>query len=346
MRRPMDTHEAALLTSFRSAQLVARKLVLQFTARTDQHLREMLTFALEDQTISGYPFVFTCAFSRRQEDYKKVTRLAAAIHLAQSSTFITDDIFDHGEIRYGREAMHLRYGIPYAVIVAELLQATAQATIDEELHSGRFGRVAAVSKLLNRLLGEVYLGQYLDLHSSADPGITRRQYYRIISLGAGRFFAAIARCGALLAKKPSAEVEALTRFGHAYGMALFIADDVIDIVGTPSDTYKSARSDLRQRRMRLPMILALQFSKPRPRAILRGFLRCNQASVAEIVRIIEEVGAIEACQMIARRYLRRALRSLEPVQTRITRGSLHWLAEDLMNSWPLRPGRPRTASRP
>ena len=56
----------------------------------------MMLFAVRRHTPSDYPFLFRYAASRTEEDGATVKNLAAAVHLLQSSTIITDDILDAG----------------------------------------------------------------------------------------------------------------------------------------------------------------------------------------------------------------------------------------------------------
>ena len=65
----------------------------------------------------------------------------------------------------------------------------------------------------------------------------------MIALGAGRFFQNVACSGALLAGKPEKEVRILSRFAYSYGMALFIIDDIIDMLPARV-TGKTYASDL------------------------------------------------------------------------------------------------------
>jgi geranylgeranyl pyrophosphate synthase len=349
----MRDSEAALRDSFLAAQAGARRIVYRYVSPADKYLRKMIGFALDDQNLSEYPFILDSAFSRREGDGGKIARLAACIHLLQSSTFITDDIFDRGVLRYGRPAVHCRYGISDAIIVAELLQSAALQTAAEELASGRFSHAARVNALLNRILVDLYVGQSLDLRGSSRISTTRSEYYRIIGLGAGRFLSTVARCGALLAGKPPLESEALAQYGHAYGMALFILDDVVDVLESSARTGKTERADIKQRRMRLPMICALQLSRGPQRGLLRDFLlRRASPGAAHVAALLHDCGAVEASVLIARRWLRRAIGALAPLHRDHSAVRLQWLAEDLwvqsLGSWatkiPLHPaGHPRRA---
>jgi geranylgeranyl pyrophosphate synthase len=327
----MDRNELAFRVTFRETLSSAKKLVMNGVPKTDAGLCKLMAFALHNQTPSGYPFVLRYAFCRRERDGRKILKVAAAVHLLQQSSFITDDIFDRGELRYGDRPVYLKYDVNHAVIAAELLQGIALRCVSEELAGSGLRNTAIVFKLFNQMLLDGYVGQYLDIFNSARPTVTLGEYYRMIALGAGRIFQNVACSGALLAGKPNEEVHILSKFAYSYGMALFIIDDIIDMLPA-RDTGKTYASDLKRRRMRLPLILALRLANRSQRQLLHRFLRKNrthQPRIQQVASVIRDCGALKASQRVASRYLSRSLRSLAKLPASITRERFGWLAERL-----------------
>jgi geranylgeranyl pyrophosphate synthase len=291
-----------------------------------------MALVLRKQTASGYPFVLKYAFCRRERDGKKILKIAAAVHLLQQSSFLTDDIFDRGELRYGNRPVYLEYDVNHAIIAAELLQGIALRCVSEELAWSGFRNATMVFELLNQILLDGYVGQYLDIVNSARPGVTLREYYRMIALGAGRAFQNLARFGALLAGKPKEEVRELSKFAYNYGMALFIIDDIVDML-PPRETGKTYAGDLKGRRMHLPLIMAIRMANPSQKKLLHRFLRENaphRPRIEQVATVIRDCGALEASQRIARRYLNASLRSLSKLPPGIATDHFRWLAKRLL----------------
>lgn len=329
------SYQPELRESFRRIKPLAKSLVLRRIGRSDRHLRELISFCLDGQTTSEYPFVFQYSFCRTPADAEKVRKISAAVHLLQSSGLITDDIFDGARRRYHAKAVHIQYDVSYAIIAAELMQCVALETISAEVAAGRFANKLLALHTFNKLLTDMYLGQYLDIYNGANPRVHQRDYDRVIANGVGYFFANLARCGALLSGKPAAEVRNLANFGYHYGMALMVSDDVIDLIHKPARTGKNFATDLKGRKMRLPVILALRMGTPRIREAIRRFLRGKKSSTAEVAKIaalIRTSGALEACSPLARRHRNLSLDSLYGVKTRLTRESLTWLAGSLLRA--------------
>jgi len=330
----MDENELAFRLTFRQTLSSAKHLVMKSVANTNAGLRKLMAFALHSHTPSGYPFVLKYSFCRRERDGEKILTIAAAVHLLQQSSFITDDIFDCGELRYGDRPVYLKYDVNQAIIAAELLQAIALRCASEELARNCFRNTEIVFKLLNGILLDGYVGQYLDIFNSARPTITRREYCHVIALGAGRFFQNVARCGALLADKPEEEVRILSKFAYSYGMALFILDDTIDMLPARA-TGKTYASDLKGRRMRLPIIMALRLANRSQRQLLDRFLRKKtprEPRIEQVAAVIRDCGALQASLLIANEYLTSSLRSLAKLTPSLTTQRFRWLAERLLVS--------------
>jgi geranylgeranyl pyrophosphate synthase len=322
--------------TFQEAHAVARRLLRRHVSPADAPLPEILRDTIRGQSTSEYPFVFKYAFCSRGSDAGRIRTLTGAVHLLQSSGYVTDDIFDRTPLRYGEKAVHIRYGVDTAIIAGTLMQTIALEAISAELARGRFPNAGEAMTVFHRIIRELFVGQFLDIRNSASLRVTERDYFRVIALGVGRYFGHVARCGALLAGKDRSQVEALTAFGTHYGLAVFLTDDILDIRVKPRSSGLLAGSDLMNRRMRLPVLRALRLAGPRDRAALRRFLLhpgpAGRAGYDRIAAIIERSGALLSCRATAQRQVEAALRSLRRVPPGYGVAMLRWLAETLMKA--------------
>lgn len=328
----MDENEIAFRTTFQQTLARARRLVTNRLPSVKPRLRKLIAYALHNRVPSAYPFMLKYAFCRRERDGQAILNIAAALHLLQQSSLITDDIFDSGEVRYARRPVYIRYGVNHAIIAAELLQTIALRCVSEEATKGCFRSGEIACKFFDEILLDGYVGQYLDLFNTGRPSMTLREYYRMIELGSGRVFRRAALCGALLAGKPKKEIHILGQFAYAYGMALFIIDDTIDMLPA-SATGKTYASDLKGRRMRLPMILALRLANRNQKTLLNRFLRkktVRDPDVDQVARAIRDCGALRTSLRIANRYLASALSKIARLPPSLTTRRLRWLAERLL----------------
>ena len=96
---------------------------------------------------------------------------------------------------------------------------------------------------------------------------------------------------------------------------------------------------LRNRRMRLPVLLALRMASARDAAFLRGLYRKARPGMGEVRRaagIVCRSGALEACQREAERHISRALAALRGLRRTVPVARLRWLAETLLETQDLK----------
>ena len=322
--------------TFQAVHSISKLIVRNNFATNDTDAKKLIELALHEQIPSEYPFLFKYSYCNSEQDWEEIKILAAAVHLIQTSTFVIDDIFDSSIIRNHNKTICGKYGTHYAIVAGELLQSLALETITSELERRRFANGYTAIRTFNEILQEVYLGQYLDMYNSADRRTTVRKYYKVISLTTGNFLANVAKCGALLSNKPESDIQFLTGFGYQYGMAMQVADDIVDITEPPSATGKSFANDLRCRRMRLPYIMALRMTHDKKDlACLKGFLQRSETSTKDVnyvARLIEKCGAIAACKLVARRFALASLHSLSNLNNTLAKESLGWLSESLLGN--------------
>ena len=89
-----------------------------------------------------------------------------------------------------------------------------------------------------------------------------------------------------MAGLPAGLTEALADFGHSYGMAFQIVDDILDVISTDDALGKPAGHDLREGNYTLPVLLAVQSSGgERLRSILGpGLSPAEAESARRIIR--------------------------------------------------------------
>lgn len=151
---------------------------------------------------------------------------ALAVEMIQAASLVHDDFVDGDTVRRGRPAAWTKLSPRRAVLLADLVFATA---IEKMARAG--GREGAT---LAHSIAAMARGAVEETVDQADG------YRRIIQLKTGSLFAAAARLGALAAGADEWTLEAATRFGARTGEAYQVADDLAD---APHDAHVRGRMD-------------------------------------------------------------------------------------------------------
>jgi octaprenyl-diphosphate synthase len=152
---------------------------------------------------------------------------------------------------------------------------------------------------------------------------SEEDYDRLIAAKTASLMSAACEMGALVGVP--AHRDALARYGHNLGMAFQIADDLLDYTGTEAVTGKPTGHDLRERKVTLPLVGALEQATPTEKAEIRTFFTLADPSdddIAAVIGIVEERGGLAYARERAARYAELAAAALDEAADGPARGAL------------------------
>jgi farnesyl diphosphate synthase len=192
------------------------------------------------------PFLVLASASLFGVGLRCALHVAAAIEMVHAYSMVHDDLpaMDDSDLRRGRPTCHRQFDEATAVLAGDGLLTTAfEVLAQPDTHGDPAVRCELVAGLgaaagASGMVG----GQMIDLiaeHRALDIGsITRLQRMKT-----GALIAFSAEAGAILAKA-SAEVRvALRGYAHDLGLAYQIADDLLDVEGSPEEIGKPVGAD-------------------------------------------------------------------------------------------------------
>ena len=215
-----------------------------------------------------------------------------------------DDVLDEATTRHNVESVNARWGNLRAIISGDFLLARAS-----ELAAG-LG--TAVAQMLAATIGRLCVGEVQELQVAYQVDRSEPAYLDAISGKTAALYETACRIGGMVSSAPATVVEALGRYGHNYGMAFQVVDDILDVVATDDELGKPAGHDMVEGVYNLPVLRA--FAGPdgdQLRELLGGPIDdVARVKAIELVRAGSGVG--EATE-VARDYVGRAVGALEDV---------------------------------
>jgi octaprenyl-diphosphate synthase len=233
-------------------------------------------------------------------------RLGAVLELIHTATLVHDDVIDEADTRRGQPSANSQWGNSLTVLAGDWLYMEAFRLALAERNVRILDILIELTQLMveGELLQLSYLGQLTDEAEALD--LSRRK--------TACLFGTCMRLGALLGKRSQEEEEQLASYGLNLGMAFQIIDDLLDFVGTPEHLGKPVVSDLREGKVTLPLVYALEAAPDKRRVRVETVLQEKGfVTVApdEIVALVRESGAVERTRAQARKFLEVALKCLE-----------------------------------
>ncbi len=231
-----------------------------------------------------------------------VIRGGVAVELVHQGSLYHDDVMDGADTRRTVQSVNARWGNLEAILAGDYLLARA-SEIAADLGT-------EVAGLLASTIAALCEGQVREMRHAYDVDRNRDAYLTSISGKTAALLATSARVGGIVAGHPHEVVEAVTDFGHHYGMAFQVVDDLLDVVATDEQLGKPAGNDLVEGVYTLPVILAMQ--GPSGEA-LRGLLGSplDDATRDRARDIVRSDGAIGAATATAVDYTDRARAALD-----------------------------------
>lgn len=231
---------------------------------------------------------------------------AVAVELVHIGSLYHDDVMDQAETRRGTQSINNRWGNLTAILAGDFLLARASeiaASLGTE-----------VASLLAATISELCEGQILEVRDTYNADRTESDYNRSIAGKTASLLATACRVGGIVGEIPRADIEALTDFGHSYGMAFQIVDDILDVVGTQEQLGKPAGNDLIEGVYTLPVLRALQKDGDQAdelRSILGPKITTPQRDRARA--LVRAAGGVEEALNDAREWADKARTVLTPL---------------------------------
>jgi octaprenyl-diphosphate synthase len=203
---------------------------------------------------------------------------AAAIELIHTASLVHDDINDRSNLRRGQVTINARWGNAAALLTGDFLFCKAMKLVARQ--------DPRIIEILADTCIRIVEGETRQLLSLENLEIDEETYLEIVRQKTASLFAASAEIGGLLAGASEDQVRALAEYGLNLGVAFQIRDDMLDFLGRPEELGKPIGTDLRQRKMSLALVDALQ----------RAGGRADQAlfrDVSSVVQFLRETGSLE-----------------------------------------------------
>jgi len=229
-------------------------------------------------------------------------RLGAVVELLHSATLIHDDVIDSANTRRGRPSANSRWGNHRSVLVGDwLYMLSFQMALEE--------RNFRILDILIDLTQKMVEGELIQLDKIGRIDVTEEDALRLATYKTACLFSGCARLGAVLGGLEDAGEEALAEYGRYAGLAFQLIDDLLDFTASAEQLGKPVLSDLKEGKVTLPLIYAMENGHRDARELVARVLEEKEFDSVRpetIVALVQESGALDRARNLAHEYARRA----------------------------------------
>lgn len=265
-------------------------------------------------------------------DPEVVFPAACGTEFGHVASLVHDDIIDDDYERRGRESLHAKYGLGAAILTGDLLIFQTFLSYTEcTRHGASAERVLAAIRVLSQTCIEMCQGQALEESLTGHLDTSEDAYFEVVRLKTASVCAAAARIGAQLGGATDGAVITLGNYGQYLGMAFQIVDDLLCYIGDDVTVGKSLASDMRNQRITLPVIYALQTRDRCLKGRIRALLAAGASAEAraELLHVLNTTRALERTRAVAYRFTTKAKQELDRLPYTEARERLRALVEVL-----------------
>lgn len=229
-------------------------------------------------------------------------RMAAVVEMIHAATLVHDDVIDMAKTRRGRPSANAIWGNHTCVLSGDWLymQAFQIALRERNFH---------ILDLLIGLTQMMVEGELLQLERIGKIEVSEADYMELIDRKTASLFSACARLGSVTGGVDETGEARLGEFAWNLGMAFQLVDDILDFTSREHILGKPVGSDLREGKVTLPLIYALDEADAKERELVSRVLadgNYDRSPFTRVLRMIEDHRGIERARERAQFFTEKA----------------------------------------
>ena len=230
---------------------------------------------------------------------------ATMIELLHTATLIHDDVVDEADTRRGFLSINKVWRNKAGVLLGDfLLSKGLLIALEHEEFK--------LLKVLSKAVKSMSEGELRQFKAARLFNMTEEYYFKVISEKTASLIAACCECGAISTSDDPEIHQKMHDIGMCVGTAFQIRDDLFDY--GIDDVGKPRRNDIKERKVTLPLIKALENASLTERTRIRYLMRKRKKKkreIDDIVNFVHEKGGIEYARSIMEEYAERAIEKLK-----------------------------------
>ena len=235
----------------------------------------------------------------------------AALEIAHNFLLIHDDIEDSSLLRRGKPAIYLKYGLAQGINVGDYLFAKSFKVLASGYKRWGSDKFIKVYELLNEMFTVTAEGQALELESRIkNLNSANLFWYENMALKKTGYYTGGTPCaiGAVIAGASEKEINAVSDFGLAIGLAFQIQDDILNLISQNGKYGKDFAGDLEEGKRTLMVVHFLENAKEKDISFFNSSFakKMGLKSKRRLISLMESYGSIDFAKSYASEKVKKA----------------------------------------
>jgi octaprenyl-diphosphate synthase len=233
-------------------------------------------------------------------------QLGAVVELIHAATLVHDDVIDTAQTRRGRPSTNVKWGNHTCVLAGDWLYMQA---FQIALRERNF-------QMLDLLIGLTQMmveGELLQLERIGRIDVSEADCMELVDRKTACLFSVCARLGAICGNADIQAQEKLGDYAWNLGMAFQLVDDVLDFTSREKILGKPVGGDLREGKVTLPLVYALESATGDERKLVETILEdrtYDRVPFQRILALLEKYQGIERVRDRAQAFTEKAKQTI------------------------------------
>jgi octaprenyl-diphosphate synthase len=247
-------------------------------------------------------------------------QLGAVVEMLHAAAQVHDDVIDVEQTSRGGASDSVQQDNCNSVLAGDWLYLRAF-------------RVALQERVLHLAIDAaqmMVMGEVIQLGSIGSIDITEADCMELIEHKTASLFSACGKLGAVAGEIDAQDGEKLADFAWNLGMAFQLIDDMRDFVARESTHAKPAGGNLKDGKVTLPLVYALEQASESERDLVAGVLRdrsYDAVPFASVLALVDRCGGIQRTRARARQFTDRARQIVAEFPDSVCRRALFTLTD-------------------
>jgi octaprenyl-diphosphate synthase len=246
---------------------------------------------------------------------KKYADLSSMFEYLHTASLLHDDLIDDASMRRGKPVAHSIWGNSAAVLTGDFLLARSLSLAAKTGIPAIVGIISDITEYMSQ-------GEIFQLMHKERADLSEKEYMEIIKCKTAVLFRGACQTGALISDASADKEAALASYGMNLGIAFQMADDLLDYISDSKHLGKEAGADIREGKLTLPVIYALEKSASEDRRFIEQIItnkNFNNKDFKKLIKLLTTYQGLAYTRRLATDYVEKAKRALDlftPSKTR------------------------------
>lgn len=216
-------------------------------------------------------------------------QLAAIVEFIHTATLLHDDVVDDSDTRRNSPTANIKFGNSASILVGDFIYSRSFQMM-VELDN------IEIMDILAYTTNKIAEGEVLQLVNKNNFDISQDDYFKVIKAKTGVLFEACGKLACIANKCTLDQKKSLSSIGEIFGQIYQLIDDVLDYSGDAAKIGKNLGDDLKDGKMTLPLIFAVEKANINDREIIKNAI--NHGDLSQLTRIISIINKTNSIDFV------------------------------------------------